>query len=68
MRRKVLVNLKSMLSFAQGQGFAAQNVARGVKIKADDRRAASGPLREGRPGAGKRCPEPGHLIAPFSSG
>jgi integrase len=48
MRRKVLINVKTMLTFAQGQGLVAQNVARGVKVKADDRRAASGPLREGR--------------------
>jgi integrase len=46
MRRKVLVNIKTILTFCQGQGLVAQNVARGVKIKADDRRA--GPLREGR--------------------
>jgi integrase len=37
MRRKVLINLKSVLSFCQGQGLVAQNVARGVKIKSDDR-------------------------------
>ena len=48
MRRKVLTNLKTMLTFCQGQGLVAQNVARGVKIKSDDRRSAAGPLREGR--------------------
>jgi integrase len=46
MRRKVLVNLKTCLTFAQGRGLAAQNVAKGVKIKADDRRAR-GRLEEG---------------------
>jgi hypothetical protein len=48
MRRKVLTNVKTMLTFCQGQGLVDQNVARGVKIKSDDRRKASGPLREGR--------------------
>jgi integrase len=48
MRRKVLVNLKTALTFAQGQGLVAQNVARGVKIKGDDRRKSAGQLREGR--------------------
>jgi integrase len=47
MRRKVLVNVKTMLSFAQGRGYVAQNVARGVRLKNDDR-AAAGPLREGK--------------------
>jgi integrase len=47
MRRKVLTNVKSMLSFAQGQGLVAQNVARGVKIKSDERATATGPLRAG---------------------
>jgi integrase len=47
MRRKVLTSLKSLLSFAQSQGLVAQNVARGVKIKTDERGKA-GPLREGR--------------------
>lgn len=46
MRRKVLTNLKTMLTFCQGQGLVAQNVARGVKIKNNDRND-SGPLREG---------------------
>ena len=35
MRRKVLTNVKTMLTFAQGRGLVAQNVARGVKIKSD---------------------------------
>jgi integrase len=47
MRRKVLTNLKTMLTFAQGRGLVAQNVARGVRIKADDRQTTSGPLRAG---------------------
>ena len=37
MRRKVLTNLKTALTFAQGQGLVAQNVARGVKIRGDAR-------------------------------
>jgi integrase len=36
-----------MLSFAQGRGLVAQNVARGVRIKADTRETTSGPLRAG---------------------
>jgi integrase len=47
MRRKVLTNLKTMLGFAQGRGLVAQNVARGVRIKSDDRESTSGPLRAG---------------------
>jgi integrase len=47
MRRKVLTNLKTALTFAQGQGLVAQNVARGIKLKAEDRRGA-GRLKEGR--------------------
>ena len=47
MRRAVLTNLKTAISFAQGIGLVAQNVARGVKIKGD-RRIASAPLRAGR--------------------
>jgi integrase len=48
MRRKVLTNLKTMISFAQGQGWVAQNVARDVKLrsKADERKTA-GPIRAG---------------------
>jgi integrase len=37
MRRKVLTNLKTALSFAQGQGLVAQNVARGVRVRGDAR-------------------------------
>lgn len=48
MRRKVLTNLKTMLTFSQGQGLVAQNVARGVKIKSDDRQRSAGSLKEGR--------------------
>ena len=47
MRRKVLTNLKTILSYAQGQGLVAHNVARGIKLKADVRNAAE-LLREGR--------------------
>jgi integrase len=47
LRRKVLTNLKTMLTFAQGRGLVAQNVARGVRIKVDNREATSGPLRAG---------------------
>jgi integrase len=46
MRRKVLTNLKTMLTFAQKQGWVSQNVARTIRLKGDDR-AAPGPLREG---------------------
>jgi integrase len=46
MRRKVLTNVKTILSYAQSQGLVAQNVARGIKLKGDDRSKA-GPLREG---------------------
>jgi len=46
MRRKVLTNIKTMLSFAQGRGLVAQNVARGCRIKTEDREAG-GPMRPG---------------------
>lgn len=46
MRRKVLTSIKSMLTFAQQNGWVAQNVARGIKVKSDERNA-QGPLREG---------------------
>jgi len=46
MRRKILTNMKTMLTFAQGRGWVSQNVARSVRLKADDR-SAPGPLREG---------------------
>jgi integrase len=46
MRRKVLTSLKTMLTFAQGRGLVAQNVARGVRIR-DDSRELAGPLRAG---------------------
>jgi integrase len=48
MRRAVLTNLKTVLTFAQRQGLVAQNVARGVKIKTDDRRRATTQLKEGK--------------------
>jgi integrase len=47
MRRKVMTSLKSLLSQAQRQGRVTQNVARGVKVKAD-KRDSNGPLQEGR--------------------
>ena len=37
MRRKIVTNLKTALTFAQGQGLVSQNVARGVKIRGDAR-------------------------------
>jgi integrase len=46
MRRKVMTSLKSILSHAQRQGRVAQNVARGVSVKAD-RRNHTGPLQAG---------------------
>jgi integrase len=46
MRRKVLSSLGTMLTFGQSQGLVAQNVSRSVRLK-DDRREATGPLREG---------------------
>jgi len=46
MRRKVLVSLKAILTHAQSRGWIAQNVARGIKVKSDERNA-KGPLREG---------------------
>src|SRR5215510_8885175 len=39
MRRKVLTSVKSMLTFAQSKGWIAQNVARGIKVKSDERNA-----------------------------
>lgn len=46
MRRKILTNLKTTLTFAQGQGLVAQNVARDVKIKSDSR-SRPAPLKAG---------------------
>jgi integrase len=46
MRRKVLTNLKTMLTFCQGKGKVAQNVARGVKIRSDAQRDVA-PVRAG---------------------
>jgi integrase len=46
MRRKVLTNLKTALTFAQGRGLSAQNVARGVKIR-DDARSKPAKLKAG---------------------
>jgi integrase len=47
MRRKVLVNLRTTLTYCQGVGLVAQNVARGVKIKGDGWHKAR-QLKEGR--------------------
>jgi integrase len=47
MRRKIITSLKTMLTFAQGRGLVAQNVALGVRIKSDSREASRGPLRAG---------------------
>ena len=47
MRRKIMTSLKTMLTFAQGRGLVAQNVARGVRIKTDSRESSRGPLRAG---------------------
>jgi len=47
MRRKVMTSLKTAISFAQSRGWVAQNVARGVKIKSNNRTETAGPLREG---------------------
>lgn len=46
MRRKVVTNLKTVLTFCQGRGWVAQNVARGVRVKVD-KRATKVKLREG---------------------
>jgi len=46
MRRKVLTNLKTMLTFWQGKGKVAQNVAKAVRIKSDDQRDVA-PVRAG---------------------
>jgi integrase len=47
MRQKVLVNLRTAITYCQGQGLVAQNVAKGVKIKSDSRHRAR-QLKEGR--------------------
>src|SRR4051794_22801038 len=44
MRRKVMSNIRTMLSFCQRKGTVAQNVARAVRIKNDDKRHVA-PLR-----------------------
>jgi integrase len=46
-RHDAITNLKTMLTFAQRRGLVAQNVARGVRIKADDREADHGLVRAG---------------------
>jgi integrase len=49
MRKKIMTNVKTMLSFCQGRGHVAQNIALSVRVgsKADDRREDQGPLRAG---------------------
>ncbi len=47
LRRKVINNLKTVLTFAQSRGLVAQNVARGVRIKSEGRDGETGPLRAG---------------------
>jgi len=47
MRRKVLTSVKSAISYAQGQGWVAQNVARAARVPADRRREDKGPVRAG---------------------
>jgi integrase len=49
MRKKIITNLKTILSFCQQHGHVAQNVALPVRVgsKADERREDHGPLRAG---------------------
>ena len=49
MRKKVMTNLKTMLSYCQARGHVAQNVALSVRVgnRGDDRRDEQGPLRAG---------------------
>lgn len=49
MRKKIITNLKTILSFCQQHGHAARNVALSVRIgsNADDRREEQGPMRVG---------------------
>ena len=47
MRRKVITNLKTVLTFAQSKGWVTQNVGRGVRLRVDTRNTESGPLRDG---------------------
>lgn len=49
MRKKIITNLKTILSFCQRHGHVAQNVALPVRIgsKSDDRRDERGPMRVG---------------------
>jgi integrase len=48
MRRHVLTSVRTALAFAKGRGLVAQNVASGIRVKSDDRHAATGPLKAGR--------------------
>jgi integrase len=47
MRRKVLTNLKTAISYAQSLGLVAQNVARAAKAVSGERERTRGPLRAG---------------------
>jgi integrase len=47
MRKKVLTNLKTVLSFAKSKGLVAQNVASDIKIKSNRREEKKAPLRAG---------------------
>jgi integrase len=47
MRRKILTSLSTALAFAKGRGLVAQNVAKGVRVRVDERRT-SGPLKAGK--------------------
>ena len=46
MRKKIITNLKTCLSFAQGVGLVAQNVAASVRVKTDSR-SKPAPLKAG---------------------
>jgi len=48
MRRHVLTSVRTALAFAKGRGLVAQNVASSIRVKSDDRHAATGPLKAGR--------------------
>jgi integrase len=48
MRRKVLTSLSTALAFARGRGLVAQNAAAGIRLRKDERRISSGPLKAGR--------------------
>jgi integrase len=62
MRRKVLTNLKTAISYAQGLGLVAQNVARAAKAGGGEREHTRGPLR-----AGVDFPSKAELVAILNS-